>query len=301
MNAGQNPSRQSAGTAARGLAVAAALLVAVGCTSLSEHMAMKDAANAYKAGNFQIAADNWKRALDLNPNRAENWKRLAFCYWSLIEPGSKQPKDQELTQKALDAFQRYMQIVGKDDAIQDYIINLYINQYRLNDGIKYYEGLLKENPSDARILYTLSVMYGKTGNFEKALYYSEKKAALSQNDAAGYLFLGALCWERSNSKQDPPEYRAKLVDKGFASLDKALAIDPMSFESHVYKNLLYRQRQDLCKLAAEDERDRRRKKDLLDQADDFLKKANEERDKALEIRKAKQAGPAAAPAAPASN
>ncbi len=302
MSAGQKENTHGPRWAARVVLAAAILSLALGCSSLREHIAMKDAANAYKAGKFQAAADAWKRALTYNPGRAENWKHLGYCYWNLIEPGSKQVKDKELTQEALDAFQKYLEIKGKDDTIQDYIINLYMNQDRLEDGIRYYEEMLKSNPGDARILQTLAVMYGKLGNFEKSLEYSEKKANLDPKDPSGYLFIAALCWQRSYNKQDPDDFRSKIVDKGFESVDKALALKPMSFEGHLYKGLLYRQKQDLATRAADAEKDRRAKKALLDQANDYLNMANQERDKALEARKAQQTGTAApSTAAPSTN
>ena len=278
------------------LAAAFALLLpSLGCTSLREHMAMKDAAKAYKSGDFTTAATKWQEALNHNPRRAENWKNLGYCYWMMIEPGSKQEKDKVLTNQALDAFQKYLGIVGKDDAIQDYIINLYINQERLDEGIKYYESMLRQDTTNARVLQTLGVMYARAGNFDKSLEYSERKANLEPNEATGYLYIAALCWQRSYNKQDPAAYRQKLVDRGMGAIDKALAIDGQSFEGHLYKNLLYRQMQDLSKAAADEEKDRRKKKELLDKADEFLKLANAERDKALEIRKARQSGSAAAP------
>jgi len=282
------------------LAAAFALLLpSLGCTSLREHMAMKDAAKAYKQGDFNTAAAKWQEALAHNPRRSDNWKNLGFCYWMLIEPGSKQEKDKVLTNQALEAFQKYLDLVGKDDTIQDYIINLYINQERLDEGIKYYEVMLRQDPNNPLILQTLGVMYARAGNFEKSLEYSEKKANLRPDEATGYLYISALCWQRAYNKQDPDAYRQKLVDRGMGAIDKALSIDGMSFEAHLYKNLLYRQMQDLTKTAAEAEKDRRKKKELLDKADEYLKLANGERDRALEIRKAKQSGTAAAP--PSSN
>ncbi len=197
----------------------------------------------------------------------------------------------EATNNALEAFQNYLKIVKNDPAIQDYIINLYLNQNRIEDGVKFYESLLAENPTDPRILYTLSVMYGKLGDFDKSLMYSKKKADLTPTDPAGYIFISALCWERSYNKFNPlpKEQREKLVAEGMQMVDKALSLDNNSFEGHVYKNLLYRQFAEISKLRAEDEKDRRKKKELMDEADAFLKKADAERDIAKEIRKNKPA------------
>jgi len=264
-----------------------------GCASFKEHLAMKDAAAAYKAGKWDEAVANYKKALAINRYRPENWKHIGFCYWNMIEPGSNKPKDVEATNNALEAFQNYLKIVKNDDTVQDYIINLYLNQNRIEDGVKFYEGLLAENPGDPRILYTLSVMYGKIGDFDKSLYYSKKKADLTPNDPAGYIFISALCWERSYNKFNPlpKDQREKLVNEGMAMVDKALSLDDRSFEGHVYKNLLYRQLNEITKLYAEEEKDRKKKKELTDKADEYIKKADAERDIAKEIRKSKPASP----------
>lgn len=258
---------------------------AIGCSSLREHLFMKDAAKAYKAGKYEDAAKNFDAALKINPRRADNWKYLAYSYWSLVEPGSKKPEDERYTDKALESFRKYLDIVGKDDDVQDYIINLYINQNRLEQGVKFYEQALRKDPKDSRIVQTLSIMYGKMGNFEKSLEYSKMKAELTPSDPNGWLFIGALCWNRSYNNQDPDDKRGQIVDSGMQALDRALRLDPMNFNGHLFKNLLYREKSKLAKNAAENEKDRRLKRDFLAQADEFTRMADQERDIALAIRK----------------
>jgi len=295
MRSGQFKGRIGKGWA--GMLVAALFLavLATGCSSLNEHVAMKDAAKAYKAGRFGEAATFYKTALQFNPKRAENWKYLGFCYWQLIEPGSTQPKDKEATTNALDAFQKYLVLVGKDDQMQDYIINLYINQNRLDEGVKFYEAALRKEPNDPRLLQTLSIMYAKKDDFHKSIEYSERMAALTSNDAAGYLRIGALCWNRSYQKQDPDGERVKIVDRGMKALETALKLDPNNFNGHLFVNLLYRQKSDLAKNAAANEKDRKKAKELQAQSDEFLKMADQEKDKALAIRKAQQQAQASTP------
>ena len=246
---------------------------------------MKDAANFYKQAKWQDAINKFEEALKINPYRPENWKHLGYCYWNLIEPGSTAQKDMDYTRKALDAFQKYLQLVKKDDSIQDYIINLYINQNLLEEGVKYYEDILKDNPQDTRVLFTLSQMYGKMGNFEKSLEYSLKKADLTPNDPAGYIYIAALCWQRSYNRQDTIEEREKIVNQGMPNIDKALSLDPKNSGAYVYKGLLYRQLVETTKLKADEEKDRRKKKELLALADEYLTKANEVRDIAIKLRK----------------
>jgi predicted Zn-dependent protease len=278
------------------------LASAVGCGSLKEHLAMRDAATAYKGGKYEDAAKNFEAALKINPSRADNWKYLGYSYWSLVGSGSNKKLDQQYTDKALDAFQKYLKIHGKDDDLQDYIIGLYVNQDRIDDGIKYYEGELRNDPKDARIIQVIATMYTRKGDFKNSLRYSQMKAELTPNEAGGYLFIGALCWDQSyrHNKEMSLEDRVGVVETGMKAMDKALSIDAKSMNAYVFKGLLYRQKAEIAKIQGDEERDRKKKKDLLQQSEDYLKQADECKNKALEIRKASQPPTAPAPAPGAS-
>lgn len=287
-----------AGTAALVLLLAASF---TGCSSVKEHLAINEGAKQYKAQKYLDAAKKFEEAIALNPGRFETYKNLGYCYWSLIEPGSTQPRDLEFTGKALDAFGKYLESKPEDgDKIQDYLINLYVNSNRLDQGIAYYEGFLQKNPKDARILQTLALLYGKKGDFAKSLDYSSRKADMTPNEASGYVFIGALCWQRSYQKVDEPEARMVVVQKGADSLDKALAINPENFEGLLYKNLILRQKSELTKMAADSERkDKKKKKALEEEAASYITQAEELRKQAIEVKKKQsqqQQSPQAAPA-----
>lgn len=270
------------------VAVVPFLLVALtGCSSVKEHLAMKEGAKLYKAQQYLDAAKKFEEAIALNADRAENYKNVGYCYWSLIEPGSTQPKDLEYTDKALQAFSKYLSTNPPDaDKIQDYLINLYVNSNHLDQGIQYYEGFLQKTPNDARILQTLALLYGKKGDFAKSLEYSVRKADMTPTDAGGYVFIGALCWQRSYNKADEPEARMQIVDKGLQALDKALSINSQSFEGLLYKNLILRQKSELTKLAADAERkDKKKKKALEEEAAGYITQAEEFRKQAIEVKK----------------
>lgn len=314
MRSGQFKGRIGKGGA--GWLVAALLLVvlAMGCTSLNEHVAMKDAAKAYKAGRFAEAATFFKQALAANPQRAENWKYLGFCYWQQMEPGSKQAKDVEAATNALDAFRRYLEIVKKDDQIQDYIITIYVDQNRLDEGIKFYEAALASEPNEPRILQTLALMYARKGDFKKSLEFSEKKAALAPTDKTGYQYIYALCWNKSRDMQQFDGMKKKIlnptadaereviVDRGMKAVETVLRLDPNDFNAHLFKGLLYRQQAELVDNQALGEKDRRKAKDLAAQAEALIKKADVEKTTALAFRKAQQQAQASTPStgAPAS-
>lgn len=261
------------------------ILSSFSCSSFKEHLAMKDGASFYRQGKWEDAVKKYEEAISLNPYRPITYKYLGFCYWNMIEPGSTAEKDMTATRKALEAFQKYLQLVGNDDVIQDYIINLYINQNLLDEGVKYYEALLKEKPDDVRIMLTLSKIYAKMGNFQKSLDYSIKRARLLNDDTSDRIYIGALCWERSHSKQDSLEDREKIVNIGLENIEKALNNDKKNAFAYVYKGLLYRELQDIYKIRAEDEKNKKKQKELLARADEFLLIADKVREIAIDLRK----------------
>lgn len=261
------------------------VLLLISCSSLKEHMIMKDAAAFYKEGKFEDAAKKFEEALRINPYRAVNYKHLGYCYWNLIEPGSLQPKDMEYTRKALDAFQKYLEFEKGDDSVQNYIINLYINQNLLDEGIKFYENALKESPNDVRIMNTLMMMYKQKGDFQKSVSFAIKMADQKPTEPGGYITVGALCWDRSRGREDSLDDREKIVDIGMKNIDKALSLDPNNISALVYKGLLYRQLKEIAEFRAIDEKDRRKKKELENLAKEYLAKADEMRNKALELKK----------------
>lgn len=271
-----------------------------GCSSVKEHLAINEGVKQYKAQKYLDAAQKFEEAIEKNPGRPETYKNLGYCYWSLIEPGSTQPTDLEYTDKALDAFRKYLESNPEDgDKIQDYLINLYVNSNHLDQGITYYEGFLQAKPNDARILQTLALLYGKKGDFPKSLEYSVRKADMTPDEASGYVFIGALCWQRSYQKVDEPEARMVVVEKGAQALDKALAINPENFEGLLYKNLMLRQKAELTKMAADSERrDKKKKKALEDEAAAYITQAEELRKQAIEVKK-KQSQQQSGQAAPA--
>ena len=313
MRSGQFKGRIGKGGAGWLVAALLLIVIATGCSSLNEHVAMKDAAKAYKAGRFGEAAQFFKTALQFNPARAENWKYLGYCYWQQMEPGSKQAKDVEAATNALEAFRRYLEIVKKDDQIQDYIITIYVDQSRLDEGIKFYEKALATEGQDPRILQTLALMYARKGDFKKSLEYSERKASLAPNDKTGYQYIYALCWNKSRDMQQFDGMKKKIlnptadaerkitVDRGMKAVETVLRLDQNDFNAHLFKGLLFRQQAELVDNEAQGEKDRRRAKDLTAQAEALIKRADAEKDTALALRKAQQqaqsAQPSGAPAA----
>ena len=141
-------------------------------------------------------------------------------------------------------------------------------------------------PDNAIVAFDRGDALFKKGDFAKSLEYSSRKADMTPTEAQGYVFIGALCWQRSYQKVDPPEARAQVVEKGAAALDKALAINPESFEGLLYKNLILRQKSELSKIAADNERkDKKKKKALEDEAAAYIAQAEELRKQAIEVKK----------------
>src|SRR5262249_60430032 len=104
-----------------------------------------------------------------------------------------------------------------------------------------------------------------------------------------YCLIGVQAWDRSYNFPDlDPALRAKIVDDGLQSLNKAVELKPDYFEAVSYINLLYREK-------AKMETDPAKKQEYIDTANQYLQRALAIRRAAQEKAKATEASGKATP------
>jgi tetratricopeptide (TPR) repeat protein len=154
-------------------------------------------------------------------------------------------------------------------------------------------------------------LYLNMREFSRAKEYYLKTAELEPTKPDPFYSVGnvnwILCYDKNNPL--PWEKKAELVEEGLANLNKALAVDPNYYNAYFYINLLLRQKaqvvidqfvdknpklKDQFTAAALDPKaqDALVKKHIADQYaayQDYLKKADENFDKAMEIKKQMEA------------
>lgn len=248
-------------------ALAALAILGTGCNKLKSRDNINKGVNAFRSGQYTAAADDFKTAIDLDPNLPEARLYLATAYMQQYVPGSETPDNKRNFDSAVDQFQK----------------------------------VLADPKSSAanKLLATQSLasLYYNMKDFPKAEDFNRKVIQLDSGNKEAYYTLGVLAWtnfigpdrEARNAqgmtietpgplkepkKKEPPlkaDLKAKYWDsltQGIEDEKKALAIDPDYENAMSYMNLLIRYRADLDDSKEQYDAD-------VKQADDWLQKALE--------------------------
>lgn len=304
----------------------AALLVAAfatatsGCgyvSTLKAQMAFRDANAAYQAQDYRKAIEKYKEALVHKPDLAVAYFYLGNSYDNLYKPGRKgeEANDANL-QEAVTYYRKAAETVDDPKLRKlsfEYLLATY-GPEKLNDPsqaepivrkmiemdpdepsnyfalAKIYEdaGNYEEaekmllqardrRPKDSTTYMQLAGFYNRQGRFDQTIEALEARAASEPNNPEAYYTIATYLWDKTfrDFRLKDADKRAYL-EKGVAATDKAIAIKNDYLEAIVYKGLLLR-------LQANMEKDRGRQQALLKEADEL-------RDRAKALQKAKQAG-----------
>lgn len=227
-------SRRLQFTAAAGALILVALTSA-GCQKLKARDSLGKGVAAFKAGQYQQAAENFKTAVDLDPTFPTARVYLATSYMSQYIPGSDSPDNKKNADAAMEQFNK----------------------------------VLADDPKNVLATQSLASLYYQMKQFDKAKEWNAKVVELDPQNKEAYYTLGVIAWtdfitpdrearSKLNMKvEDPgpikdPKVREALKEKYKASLDqgieaekKALNIDPEYENAMAYMNLLIRYRADL--------------------------------------------------------
>ena len=132
-------------------------------------------------------------------------------------------------------------------------------------------------PDDPSVHTTISGFYNRQGRFDKTMEALHKAAELKPNDPQGHQLVAVYYFDKSNKDHRLTNaQKREYAEKGIASADRAIALNPDYSDALTYKNLLLR-------ILANTETDRAKQAEYLRQADQL-------RSKAIELNKKKTAG-----------
>jgi hypothetical protein len=262
-------------------ALLAAAVVAIGfgassCAKLRARDELNKGVGAYRDGKYDQAIEFFKAAKDDDPSLTNARLYLATAYATQYIPGAPSTENIHMGEQAVKEFQ---DVLSSDP-----------NNISAIDGI-------------GSILFNMAGTPYTRSRFEESKTYHMKHIALKPEDPEPYYWIGVIDWTlsyRSNLEargkwrldhagkalkdEDamPPDVRdayikenGQMIDEGIDNLKKALDLRPDYDDAMAYQNLLLRRKAD--EAATPDERAA-----LLKQADDFVEKAKEIKQKKME-------------------
>jgi tetratricopeptide (TPR) repeat protein len=249
------------------------LSVLGGCNWLNARDNFNKGVAAYSTSNYPVAVENFKTALELDPEVPNAELYLAMSYAQQFIPNFSTPENDAFADQAIATYES---VLAKDPTNTTAIAGLAAIYQGLDDlegAREYYLRQAEISPDDPVAHYSVgSINWNVVGNIAPELVYGPD-AALPLTAAQEAMDEETLEAEQAAQR----ERIVTLIEEGQQSLDRAIELDPNYEDAMVFKNLLYRMLAEMIPADTEDEAEIARREELVAQADDWFNKANEAR------------------------
>jgi tetratricopeptide (TPR) repeat protein len=220
---------------------------------------------AYRTAQFDEAADDFKRAKELDPSLLNAPLYLATTYASQYIPGAPSAENIRYGEQAV---QEFREILGKDpnnlsaiDGLGSILYNMGSTPFdleKINESKSYHQKHIEIQPKDPDAYYWVGVI-------DWAIAFRANRDLRSEYNARAEHPIGpADPMAPVLSARFERDYSA-VVDEGISELKKAIDLKPDYDDAMAYLNLLYRQKADMEGSAAQRNEDLRMADDLVDQ------------------------------------
>lgn len=253
------------------LCAAGGVVVWIYLDFLMARKALNTGVSAFTAGDYVRAGEHFEEAYQLDPELAAARVYLAYSTMMQYQPGAEYPENIAIAEKALKGFMDVLEDDPANATALQSIASLYFQMKRMNESKEWHHKVLEAQPDYKESYYTIGVICW-TQSYEPRL---ELRAELGmQQEDPGPI--GVAKRLNRNQREGLAEVAGEvvpLIEEGLEALEKALEIDPDYDDAMAYVNLLYRERADFADTKAE--------------SDDFLARADDWVQKALDTRKRK--------------
>jgi tetratricopeptide (TPR) repeat protein len=249
-------SQSRIGTAPIGTVVATAALLALavlsaGCNKLKARDNLNKGVNSFRAGQYTAAADDFKTAIDLDPDLPSARLYLATAYMTQFVPGSEAPDNLRNRDSALKEFQTALNsnldAKNKLLAMQS-LANLHYQMKDYDQAEEWNKKVIAADPKNKEAYYTLGVI--AWSEFVPA--WREARATQGLRPEEPGPLKDAKPAPKNKKGPAEPDLKADLKAKywqkltdGIEDEKKALEIDPEYENAMAYMNLVIRYRADL--------------------------------------------------------
>jgi tetratricopeptide (TPR) repeat protein len=227
----------------RGITLAGVLLLvtltASGCAKLRARDNLNQGVNAFKTGNYALAADQFRLAIDADPSFGVARLYLATAYEQQFVPGTETADNKKFWQAAMDEFQNVLKEEPNNLLATQSIANLYYQVKDMNNAAEWNKKVIAIDPKNKEAYYTLGVIawldfLPADREARNAMGMKLDEQDPLKNDTKGKTTKADLKAKYWQPLTDAIEYEKK-----------ALEIDPQYENAMSYMNLLIRYRADL--------------------------------------------------------
>ncbi len=231
------------------LLIASLSISMTGCgfiTKLQARDMLNKGVKAFTEQKYPQAAEYFQKAIELDPEFRPARMYLATAYSSQYIPGSPDPKNNEMADRAIAAFRNVLELQkgGHNTDAMVAIASLNYQMKKYDESKEWCRKILQVDPNSSEALYRIAVI-----DFDQSL----KRTGL-QGENVEFL------------KPEEKQETAGLIEEGLKSLERALELRKDYFDAMEYQNLLWREK-------AKFEKDEKAKNELVRQADLVAQKA----------------------------
>jgi len=241
--------------------IACLLLVAGGCSQLKARDELNKGVAAYKAAQYQVAIEHFKRAVGLDPTLVNARLYLATAYATQYVPGVDTEENLQIGEQAVVEFQN---VLAENPANLDSITGiaqLYFNMKRMDEAKEFRRKQIGLDPTNPEAYYAVGVI-DWTLTYQPRM---ELKARLGLRPDAPF--------QREQDREALAERNVPLIEEGMENLNKAIEIRPDYDDAMAYLNLLFREKADVA--------------DTPEEREELLKTADMWIERTLAIKKAR--------------
>ena len=149
--------------------------------------AQSSGAAFYQKKDYTRAANEFKRAISLDPTNAQSYKLLASTYLA-----------QNKFDDAIKTYRNSLSLDPTQDSIHTSLGNIYLQQKKYNQAETEFKAAIKLNPTDTLAPYTLGQLYLQTNRYADAETQFKKVERMAPSDPNPYYSLGATYNKEGN-------------------------------------------------------------------------------------------------------
>jgi tetratricopeptide (TPR) repeat protein len=213
--------------------------------------------------NYRLAIDKMAAATD---DKEKDIRKLAYAF--LIAAYGTDKLDD--FSKAEPVARELISLDPNEPTNYQALGGLYEKQARFDDAEASFKKAIDVKPNDPMGYQMLAGYYNRLGEFEKTMDAFQQRADMEPKNPEAWHTMGTFYFDKLNrdARRLTKPVQLDYVIKGIAAEDKALALNADYYEAVTFKNILLRMQANL-------EQNQAKRKELMDQADELMKKAVE--------------------------